>query len=175
MDLIDIGVVVLVLGGVAAAITLASRNRSSRVSTAETRKQGLAAAGYDETMRADLEGSTYRVQLPGMENSSLSYQQLCAMAAAGQLNPMTVVQRLETGVSVQLAALPGVYSPKSKTTALLLGFFLGNLGVDRFYLGYVGLGVLKLLTFGGLGIWTLIDFILVATGKLKAKGGLPLA
>ncbi|MBK6439508.1 MAG: hypothetical protein IPF88_13140 [Candidatus Microthrix sp.] len=63
-------------------------------------------------MRADLERSTYRVQLPGMENSSVSYQQLCSMAAAGQLSPMTVVQRLESGVSVQLAALPGVFSRK---------------------------------------------------------------
>lgn len=60
---------------------------------------------------------------------------------------------------------------KSKTTAIILSILLGGLGVDRFYLGYVGLGILKLLTGGGFGIWWLIDLIMIVTGKLKAKDG----
>ena len=60
---------------------------------------------------------------------------------------------------------------KDWLTALLLSIFLGQLGVDRFYLGYIGLGVLKLLTAGGCGIWWLVDVILIATDGLKdAKG-----
>ncbi|NLN81563.1 MAG: TM2 domain-containing protein [Clostridiales bacterium] len=63
---------------------------------------------------------------------------------------------------------------KSKTTALLLSIFLGGLGVDRFYVGKVGTGVLKLLTGAGLGIWWLVDIILIATGNFKDKQGNPL-
>jgi TM2 domain-containing membrane protein YozV len=62
-------------------------------------------------------------------------------------------------------------APKSFVTALLLSFFLGGLGVDRFYLGYTGLGVAKLLTLGGLGIWALIDFIMIAMRKVTAADG----
>ena len=60
---------------------------------------------------------------------------------------------------------------KSKTTAIILSILLGELGVDRFYLGYTGLGILKLITAGGFGIWWLIDLILIITGKLTAKDG----
>lgn len=64
---------------------------------------------------------------------------------------------------------------KNKTVALLLSIFLGELGIDRFYLGYIGLGILKLITAGGFGIWWLVDLILIATGKMKTKDGQELA
>lgn len=66
----------------------------------------------------------------------------------------------------------GEISPKSKTTAAILSFFLGGLGVDRFYLGNVGLGIGKLLTLGGFGLWALIDFIYIAIGNAKDGNGL---
>jgi hypothetical protein len=63
---------------------------------------------------------------------------------------------------------------KDWLVALLLSIFVGEFGVDRFYLGHIGLGVLKLLTGGGCGIWWLIDVILIATNSLKDGQGRPL-
>lgn len=60
---------------------------------------------------------------------------------------------------------------KNKTTALILSILVGGLGVDRFYLGYTGIGILKLLTGGCFGILWLIDLINIATGKLKPADG----
>jgi len=64
---------------------------------------------------------------------------------------------------------------KKWITALLLSVFLGFSGVDRAYLGYGGLALLKVLTFGGIGIWWLIDVILILAGSQKAADGTSLA
>ncbi len=52
---------------------------------------------------------------------------------------------------------------------LVMSILFGQLGVDRFMMGQVGLGILKLITLGGCGIWWLIDLILIAT-KHKFEG-----
>ncbi|MDJ0337934.1 TM2 domain-containing protein [Cryobacterium sp. PH31-O1] len=65
-------------------------------------------------------------------------------------------------------------SPKSFVATWLFAWLLGIFGVDRFYLGKVGSGIAKLLTFGGLGIWWLVDLILVLT-QGRDKQGLRLA
>lgn len=60
---------------------------------------------------------------------------------------------------------------KNKTTALILSILVGGLGVDRFYLGYTGMGVLKLLTGGCFGVLWIIDIVNIATGKLLPADG----
>ena len=55
---------------------------------------------------------------------------------------------------------------------ILLCFFLGGLGVHRFYAGKIGTGILMLITLGGLGIWTLIDFVIIVLGNFKDGDGL---
>lgn len=62
---------------------------------------------------------------------------------------------------------------KNKLTAILLSIFTGVLGVDRFYLGYTGLGVAKLLTAGGFGVWAIIDLVMICTGSLRPADGSP--
>lgn len=56
---------------------------------------------------------------------------------------------------------------KSTTVALVLSLFIGGLGIDRFYVGNIGLGVLKLITIGALGIWTIIDWFLIMGAARK--------
>lgn len=60
---------------------------------------------------------------------------------------------------------------KNKTTALILSILAGGIGVDRFYLGYTGMGVLKLLTGGCFGVLWIIDIVNIATGKLLPADG----
>ena len=62
-------------------------------------------------------------------------------------------------------------SPKSRLAAALLAWFLGVIGIHRFYVGKVGTGILMILTLGGLGIWVLIDFIVILVGSFKDKEG----
>ena len=60
---------------------------------------------------------------------------------------------------------------KSKIVALILSIVFGWLGIDRFYLGHIITGIIKLLTGGGYGLWWLIDVILIVSGILKPKKG----
>ena len=62
-------------------------------------------------------------------------------------------------------------STRSRLIALLLCFFLGCFGAHRFYIGKTGTAVLMLVTLGGLGIWMMVDLILIAAGSLRDDEG----
>lgn len=75
----------------------------------------------------------------------------------------STVEMTEDSSTISTAA---IVAGTSQVAALLLCFFLGGIGVHRFYLGDTWQGIVQLLTFGVFGIWTLIDFIMLCTGDL---------
>ncbi|TQM26109.1 TM2 domain-containing protein [Nocardia bhagyanarayanae] len=66
------------------------------------------------------------------------------------------------------------FSDKQKMIAGILQLLIGSLGIGRFYLGYTTIGILQIVTCGGCGIWSLIDAIMILTGKVPDANGRPL-
>ncbi len=64
------------------------------------------------------------------------------------------------------------HSSRSRLACLLLCLFIGVLGAHRFYVGKNGTAVLMLISFGGLGIWVIVDLIFILCGSFRDKGGL---
>jgi hypothetical protein len=115
------------------------------------------------------------VRVPGQSDVLVDLATLQSWARSRRIRAETTVVHYSSGAAYAAVQIPGVFSDKDFTTALLLSIFLGSLGIDRFYLGHTGLGIGKLLTLGGLGIWSLIDIIMVATRNVADGDGRALA
>ena len=118
---------------------------------------------------------TFMVQRMGAEEGPFTVAELRSQAKDNILRANSQVKRADgTGAWFPAAEIPYVFSNKDWLTAVLLSLFVGWLGIDRFYLGYTGLGIVKLLTLGFFGIWALIDLVLIIMGRLPDSDGLPL-
>lgn len=115
----------------------------------------------------------WTVKLPGADYQ-LTTDELRIWAEAGKIQGDTIVVD-QNGEHWNAKQVPGVFSRRDWLIALVLSIVVGTLGVDRFYLGKIGTGILKLITFGGLGIWWIIDLVLIALKKLTDKEGFKLA
>lgn len=120
-------------------------------------------------------GAQWLVRMPGQPEIPVDTGTLRMWAQQRLIRPDTIVVDSANNMNYVAAQIPGVFSDKDFTTAILLAFFLGVFGIDRFYLGHTGLGVIKLLTLGGCGIWALVDLILIAARKVNDSTGRPLA
>lgn len=118
--------------------------------------------------------SMWNVRIPGQPETPVDTTTIQNWVKSGFVSRNTMITEVSTGYSYAAHQIPGLFSSKSYVTALLLSFFFGVFGVDRFYLGHAGVGLAKLFTLGGLGIWALIDFILIASKNVKDSQGLPL-
>lgn len=112
---------------------------------------------------------------PNCGAAAKQYNQNAApVYAQPQQTPVIVnVSNVNTNTNNVHGGMP--YPPKSRIVALLLCFFLGVLGIHRFYVGKMGTGIIWLLTGGFFGIGALIDFLMILFGSFRDKAGYPLA
>ena len=115
------------------------------------------------------------IQRMGAEEGPFTLADLQAQVQAKYIRSASMVRRADVaGAWFPASEIPGLFSDKEFLTTLLISFLLGWFGIDRFYLGYTGLGILKLVTFGLCGIWYVVDLVLIVLDKLPDANGLPL-
>jgi hypothetical protein len=108
--------------------------------------------------------------------TEMSANEMMFCRACGKQLHMSALTCTQCGAQQRAAAPQGRpadpnVSPKLLLPAVLLCFWFGVFGVHRFFVGKVGTGLLQLFTFGGLGIWALVDLIILVCGAFTDSDG----
>ncbi len=128
----------------------------------------------DTISRTASSGEAFYLSHNGHKFGPYTVPELRTMAKAGQLKAHSEVHRTTDGELFPARDIPWVFSDKSWLVAVLLSVFLGVFGIDRFYLGHIGVGLAKFFTFGGLGLWALADVVLISVHMVRDSAGRPL-
>jgi hypothetical protein len=118
--------------------------------------------------------TSFHLLRSGQDFGPYTLSELQTMASRGQLRAVDSVRHTADGRAFPARDLPWVFSAKSWLAALVLSVVLGTFGADRFYLGHPWLGLAKLVTMGGLGIWWLVDVFLIALRLVRDGEDRPL-
>jgi TM2 domain-containing membrane protein YozV len=129
--------------------------------------------GYGAQAPVPNAGGPFYVSVLGQEQGPLDFNSLASMAVNNQIKPDTPVRSGDSQQYIAAKDVPGLYSDKEWLTMVLIAWLAGGFGVDKFYKGETGLGVAKLLTCGGCGIWSLYDAIMIALRKQHDVDGRP--
>ena len=137
-------------------------------------QQGVPLPGGEPVQQGVIVPGVQVRQIP--QDPNAQFQQdiasFAAVSSAGQVQPGVIASGdpAQQGIDIP----DGQALQKSFLTTWLLSLFLGSYGADRFYLGKTGTAIGKLLTLGGLGVWTLYDLFMLLTGKTTDNEGQPL-
>ena len=134
---------------------------------------GYNQPGYSQSTYGAYQNMSFWIQRMGTQEGPYTFADLSAQAKAGYITANSMAHRADSpeGSWFTAGEIPGLFSDRDWFVTLVISLFLGSLGMDRFYLGYTTLGVLKLITCGGCGIWSLVDLILIATDSLPDANG----
>ena len=161
-SLADLAVYLMLIAFVLALIGFIRSPRQPSRSTGDTdQSPGIAVPNADgsipEGWYADPDGKPAERYWDGSEWTEKSRPRTAATATA-----------MVAGAAKPTVTATGeLISPKSRAAAAILCWFLGVIGIHRFYVGKVGTGVAQIFTLGGLGIWALIDFIMILVGSFR--------
>lgn len=129
--------------------------------------------GYGAQAPVPSAGGPFYVSVLGQEQGPLDFNGLAQMAITGQVKGDTPVRTGDSQQYIAAKDVPGLFSDKEWLMMVLIAWIGGSLGIDKFYKGETGLGIAKLLTCGGCGIWALYDAIMIALRKQHDVDGRP--